>query len=568
MKQKLLQSLMFIALLLTSTQALAYDFEAQNSDGVTIYYKITSTTDKTCEVTKSRYYTEILLIPETVVYNGISYSVTSIGDFAFYNCSGLTSITIPNSVTSIGFCAFTDCTGLTSITIPNSVTSIDDKAFYGCSGLTTIKVETGNSKYDSRNNCNAIIETESNTLIVGCMNTNIPNSVTSIDDYAFFVCRGLTSITIPNSVTSIGVSAFYDCTGLTSITIPNSVTSIGVSAFYGCSGLTSISIPNSVTSIGKNAFYDTGWYNKQPDGILYLDNCCLGYKGNAPTGKLTLVDGTRLIAENAFRSCTGMTSVTIPNSVTSIGNLAFDDCTGLTSVTIPNSVTSIGNYTFYDTGWYNNQPDGILYLDNCCLGYKGNAPTGKLTLVDGTRLIAENAFRSCTGMTSVTIPNSVTSIGNFAFLYCTGLTSFTIPNSVTSIGNDAFYKCTGLTSITIGAKVSTIGRCAFYEDYNIRTITCKAKTPPTCVSNVFESVIIESVPLTVPKESVSLYQTADTWLDFYIMGAEFSGIEEKLVDDNENTPAVYYNLQGVKVENPSSGLYIKRQGGKTSKVIL
>ena len=170
-------------------------------------------------------------------------------------------------------------------------------------------------------------------------------------------------------------------------------------------------------------------------------------------------------------------------------------------------------------------------------------------------------------MTSITIPNSVTSIGDYAFRGCTGLTSITIPNSVTSIGDYAFYGCTKLLNLTIGAKVSSIGESAFSGDYNIRTIKCKAKTPPTCGTNVFKSVKVESVQLTVPKESVSLYQTADTWVDFWnITGAEFSGIEETLVDDVEG--AEYYNLQGVRVENPERGLYIKRQGNKVTKVVL
>ena len=172
----------------------------------------------------------------------IPNSVTSIGSFAFYNCTSLTDITIPNSVTSIGDGAFLGCSSLTDITIPNSVTSFGVSAFEGCSSLTSIVVTDGNTVYDSRNNCNAIIQTQDNTLIAGCKNTIIPNSVTSIGSYAFFSCSGLTNITIPNSVTSIGSSAFSSCSGLTSINIPNSVTSIGNNAFNYCSGLTSVTV--------------------------------------------------------------------------------------------------------------------------------------------------------------------------------------------------------------------------------------------------------------------------------------------------------------------------------------
>ena len=153
--------------------------------------------------------------------------MTSIGDYAFSSCSGLTSITIGNSVTSIGYEAFFCCSGLTSITIPNSVTSIGEEAFSYCDGLQSLIVDKGNQKYDSRNDCNAIIETQSNILIAGCKNTTIPNSVTSIESWAFDRCKSLTSITIPNSVTSIGWGAFASCSGLTSLTIGNSVTSIG-----------------------------------------------------------------------------------------------------------------------------------------------------------------------------------------------------------------------------------------------------------------------------------------------------------------------------------------------------
>ena len=218
---------------------------------------------------------------------------------------------------------FNRCSGLTSITIPNSVTSIGTSPFGGCDELTSIKVQEGNTKYDSRNNCNAIIETAANTLVTGCKNTVIPNSVTSIGERAFRSCSELTSITIPNSVTSIGEYAFYNCSGLTSIVIPNSVTSIGERAFYFCSGLTSVTIPNSVTSIGSSAFSD-----------------CTNLTS------VTIPNSVTNIESYTFYGCSVLTSVTIPNIVTSIGSQAFEYCPGLTSNTLPNRVTSIGGWAF------------------------------------------------------------------------------------------------------------------------------------------------------------------------------------------------------------------------------
>ena len=305
-----------------------------------IYYYL-NTSENTAWVTNENYgylhggYTGDVVIPTNISVYGIDYSVTSIEDYAFRLCSGLTTIEIPNSVTSIGKGAFRGCSGLTTIEIPQSVTSIGEGAFEGCSGLISLVVAADNPAYDSRENCNAIIETANNTLIGGCKNTIIPNSVTSIEDYAFRDCSSLTNIEIPNSITSIGNYAFRGCSGLTSIVvaadnpaydsrencnaiiettnntliqgcqntiIPSSVTSIGDWAFYKCSELTNIEIPNSITL--------TGAY--------------------------------------AFAYCTGLTNIEIPNSVTSIGHGVFRGCSGLTTIEIPNSVTSIKDEAFFD----------------------------------------------------------------------------------------------------------------------------------------------------------------------------------------------------------------------------
>lgn len=235
----------------------AQQFEDANG----IKYNVTSTENNTVEVISKvdqqhqQYYEGDIVIPATVTNNEVTYSVTSIGSDAFSECSGLTSITLPSSLNSIGMTAFYGCVQLTSITIPASVRSITNGAFYGCILLSSISVEEGNPVYDSPDNCNAVIEKATNTLVVGCKNTVIPSSVTAIADAAFSGCLNLISITIPSSVTSIGIDAFYHCQNLTSITIPSSVTSIGEYAFYGCSGLTSITVlALTPPTLGENAF--------------------------------------------------------------------------------------------------------------------------------------------------------------------------------------------------------------------------------------------------------------------------------------------------------------------------
>ena len=255
----------------------------------------------------------------------IPESVTNIGYSAFSYCESLTSITIPSSVTSIGDYAFASCSSLTSIAIPSSVMNIGDGAFNGCRSLTSIKVDENNIIYDSRDNSNAIIETSTNTLIVGCKNTVIPNNITSIGGGAFYGCSSLTSITIPSSVTSIGGGAFHGCSSLTSVTIPESVTNIGNYAFSGCRSLTSVTIPESVTSIGYGAF----------------QNCI-------SLTSITIPESVTNIGDRVFNGCSSLKNVTIENGVTSIGYNAFDGCSSLTSITIPSSVTHIRSFAFED----------------------------------------------------------------------------------------------------------------------------------------------------------------------------------------------------------------------------
>ncbi len=413
----------------------------------------------------------------------IPESVTSIGNYAFYGCSSLTSVTIPNSITTIGWSAFYNCSGLTSVTIPNSVTSIERNAFAGCSGLTSIIVESENTQYDSRKNCNAIIETETNTLIVGCQNTIIPNSVASIGDWAFTNCIGLTSITIPNSVKSIGDWAFYGC-GLTSVTIPNGVTSIGDNAFDG--------IPNIVyngSATGSpwgakcvNGYVD-GWFVYKNDLKTDLVAC-----SSAATGKIEIPNSVTSIGKETFLNCRDITSITIPNSVTTIGERAFNYCTGLTSVTIGNSVTSIGGWAFGGCNglkevhisdiekwcaieFYSNSSNPVFYSKNL---YIGDVLVQDLVIPTGVTSIKKYAFINCSNLTSVTIPNSVTNIDTAAFYACSTLHSIEISNSVQNIEYAAFSYCSSLSSVIIPESLQTIGAYPFYGCSNLTSVTWNA----------------------------------------------------------------------------------------------
>ncbi len=382
-----------------------------------------------------------LTLPESV--NGNNYSIYQ---YAFYGCSGLTSVTIGNGVTSIGSYAFDGCSGLTSVTIGNGVTSIGSYAFYGCSGLTSIEVAEGNTVYHSEGNC--LIETASNTLILGWKNSVIPDSVTRIGAYAFYYCSGLTSIVIPDSVTSIGAYAFFACSGLTSIVIPDSVKSIGEDAFYNCTALTEI-------KFNATAMNDL-W---RGDNVFY-------YAGQSGEG-LTVTIGANVteIPAYLFYGATGIKSVVFEEGSvrTSIGNYAFYNCSGLTSIVIPDNVKSIGEYAFYNCTAlteikFNATAMNDLSSYNYVFSDAGQSGEG-ITVTIGANVTEIPAYLFCPYSDSSYTPKITsvvfeegsvcTSIGNSAFAYCSGLTGeLVIPDSVTSIGSLAFYRCSGLTSVT------------------------------------------------------------------------------------------------------------------------
>lgn len=440
-------------------------------------------------------------------------SVTVIGAWAFGSCANLTSVTIGSSVTQIWWGAFYDCKSLTSITLPDSVTNVSPLAFSLCESLTEINVGAGNPNYTS---IGGVLFNKDVTRLVQYPNGKsnqtyiIPNTVTIIEERAFAYSKNLTGVTIPNSVTEIEWLAFA-YTGLKSVTLPDSVEWIGSGAFSYCASLTAINV-----SAGND-------YYTSVNGVLF--NKDVDWLVQYPAGKSNqtyIIPGSVFgIGEESFAGSENLTSVIIPNGVTYIGWGAFERCANLLNITIPDSVTSISNGAFWSTAWFRNQPDGgVVYAGKFAYAWKGDMPEDTaLTLKQGTRGIAGNAFSWQENLTSVTLPDSVTDIGGGAFFACENLTSVALGKGVTYIGWSAFAR-TGIESITIPAGVEFIGGYAFADCENLTSVTFKATTPP----NFDYVVFTDSESFTtiyVPTGSKAAYEAVTDWDDNLI----FEGIE-------------------------------------------
>ena len=475
----------------------------------------------------------------------IPNSVTNIGEYAFYGCSGLTSIDLPDSVTSIGKFAFSGCSNITSVIIGKGVISIGSSAFYGCSGLTSIQIESNNTAFDSRQNCNAIIETSTNELLLGCKNTIIPNSVTSIGNSAFYGCSGLTGITIPTAITNIGSNAFYGCDNLTSVTwnavnceacyYPFRNTPIASITFgeevryipanlldYTNTNIKSIVVPKNVQAIGAGAL-------SIPNISVEWNavNCADFEKRVGPLSNIasiTFGNEVKHIPAYLFNYMSNIFSLVIPSSVQTIGQNAFFNCYNLTSVT----------WNAVNCEDFSESPFAISQYS------QNPPPLVSITFGEGVKHIPAYLCDSLTQISSILISSSVQTIGSHAFANINNrkFNNLILPLGIVSIGDSAFAGNTYIEHIDFGKNLETIGEKAFDGCSRVATMTCLASSTPDVGTNALTS-ISSYADLFVLNTSLKKYQVDPNWNRFLLktVGANetITSTDDVTVEPGDNT---------------------------------
>ncbi len=354
--------------------------------------------------------------------------IKSIDNYAFYNCDSLECLFLGDSLLRINSCAFYGCHSLRGLHLPSTLTTIGGDCFAYAYVLDTITVDPANTIYNSNDNCNAVMQTSNNTLVLGCRRTIIPSLTLSIGSYAFCGCVGLQSVALPNGLVSIGNNAFNGCSSLLTVNLPNSVTTVDCDAFDNCSSL-------------LNPIFNSKLFARLPHNYH---------------GIYTIPESIEIVCCGAFRNCDNLTSVSVPLSVSAVKNYAFYDCDSLLSVTLPDSLASLGSYAFRNCRTLSSISIPSLVRRIESYTFENCSKLQNATLSDSLRTIDSYAFQNCTVLPSIVIPDKVTEINTFAFRYCSALTSITFPASLSRLGRGVIEGCTNLSTIIWNVKHSTI----------------------------------------------------------------------------------------------------------------
>lgn len=512
-----------------------------------------------------------VVIPETVAFGDEQHRVTAIKAYAFSSAL-ITSIVIPKSVATIEHSSFANCHDLTSVELSEGLESIGDFCFYNCNKLTrlriprtvvslgtalypeqtllSVEVEDGNTVYDSRDHCNAIIETATNTLIMACKNTVIPSSVAHIGEGLFYDVDELTTLSLPESIVSVGAWCFRNCPNLTALNIPASVIEIGEGSFAGCPSLSTIQVDD------KNPNYDSreGCHALIEKNTNTLLVGCVNTK---------IPEGIGSIGDAAFYNCTGLTSIDIPNGVERIGEFAFGECNHLQQATIPSSVQSIGRQAFMSSAITNIQlSEGLVSLGTEAFANCRNLQ--EIVIPSSLMVLPISAFSGCNQLKTVSFPSTLTNIGDDAFRYCSRLSSITLPEHLTVIGSEAFEGCS-LKELRIPSKVEAIGYRAFSGNNRLTTIISDIPVPFAFKQDFVSDAVYRKCTLYVPAGTQQLYASTEGW-------NRFSSIVEgrpsviKLPSQHAVSDSVgCYNVGGAVCRPERSGVYLVRQSDGSFK---